>query len=549
MQIRIEESKTWINLTEYNYKEYIGLNCFVKLEQGIMAVKTEDPNPVFDSHITGIDDRFVYFYFIHDLAKQNNGKTIIYNDYVYTYMLRGEAPITISEDILDKLPVFKTPNELRKEEKEKLDYNLIAQSYFLNNDYKKYNDDIYYFHPHKGRWCPLKTYDDYNILISLKDRTYLKRDKTQIIDSMAIYLDTLVNEEINEDLLLFKNDIVFNIKTKESFPFDGKMFILNSMEANWYEDEDKIPKADYYLDKVLKDICGINDYSSEVEEQRLKDFIIYIGYMLTEMHKQSGITLFGKSQNGKSTMARLISKIKNSSFNVDVNAFVNDKFYMSGFYNERILFIDELKPKQVDDAFISAYNKLLGGNSHSIRPMQKEPRTVKTNFTTIITANEISPKFFTNRALLRRNKIMNSMHPVVTNLDPKINLDDEVQKQNNMDWLANHSIRMFIENDYRIDNLFIHDIRTWIYEYNKIANKFLNQLQKDGLIDENNNPYDVSDFKISVSQLDNIYEDLGLNTDNDPTYIDEQITIALHYVLAMNDMNCSNGQILWRERN
>ena len=141
------------------------------------------------------------------------------------------------------------------------------------------------------------------------------------------------------------------------------------------------------------------------------------------------------------------------------------------------------------------------------------------------------------------------MHPVVTNLDPKINLDDEVQKQNNMDWLANHSIRMFIENDYRIDNLFIHDIRAWIYEYNKIANKFLKQLQKDGLIDENNNPYDVSDFKISVSQLDNIYEDLGLNTDSDPTYIDEQITIALHYVLAMNDMNCSNGQILWRERN
>ena len=374
------------------------------------------------------------------------------------------------------------------------------------HSFKRYNDDYYFFHPLKFRWQTLRNYDDYNILISLENRNYVRRDKTQIMDSLQIYLDELTNISIDKDLLLFENNKVLNIMTREVTDFDGSQFILKSINANWYEDEKDIPKKDFYLTKVLNDLCNINDYSKEADHQRKKDLIIYLGYMLTEMQKQSGLVLFGKAQNGKSTVARLISIIKGSSFNIEVNNLVNDGFYMSGFYNERILFIDELKPKMVTEEFVSKFNKLLGNTHHSVRPMQKEPRTVYTNFTAIITANEVSPQFFTNRALLRRIKIMNSMFPVVTNLPPDINLDDELQKSHNKDWLTNIAIRSFMDNNYSIDNLFTEDIKWWIGTNNDIAERFVKLLVSDGLIDDDYEIIDKDDYYSVVAQYDNLYQ-------------------------------------------
>lgn len=555
MKVRLESEKDYTIISKETFPLYENREVLVSLEEGIGCIKTKSEAGIIKSSVVGFDGDYYYHYFIFDIARQNNKKSFVEDGINYIYLLSGEAPLKVDKNILKDLEIFKKPG-VNKVDKKDIDYNLIASSYYRRHSFKRYNDDYYFFHPLKFRWQTLRNYDDYNILISLENRNYVRRDKTQIMDSLQIYLDELTNISIDKDLLLFENNKVLNIMTREVTDFDGSQFILKSINANWYEDEKDIPNKDFYLTKVLNDLCNINDYSKEADHQRKKDLIIYLGYMLTEMQKQNGLVLFGKAQNGKSTVARLISIIKGSSFNIEVNNLVNDGFYMSGFYNERILFIDELKPKMVTEEFVSKFNKLLGNTHHSVRPMQKEPRTVYTNFTAIITANEVSPQFFTNRALLRRIKIMNSMFPVVTNLPPNINLDDELQKSHNKDWLTNIAIRSFMDNNYSIDNLFTEDIKWWIGTNNDIAERFVKLLVSDGLIDDEYEIIDKDDYYSVVAQYDNLYQDLGIKKaalndkktgDEYRMYIDEQINIAFMYILFTPELSCREGKVIYRQ--
>lgn len=553
MRIKNGISKQTIELTEENIASF-GEETAV-LGQGICAVKTNEDlkNTVVRSHAKGHSDGYNYLYFLTDASTRMNDKTWIIGGKRYILMMTGEAPITIDEHSLVDLPMLDM-NAFNVIEESgphidvagDIDYNLVAQSYVKKYKYTKYNDDIYYFDEDKFIWSPLRVYDDYNILISKVEKNYLKKDKQQIMDSMQIYLYNLENVTIDKNLLLFKNNKVFNIVTQETTTFDGTQFIINRMNANWYEDG-QYPDKDYYLTKVLKDICGININANTFEsEQRYNDLLIYLGYMLTDMEKQSGIILYGKAQNGKSTVARLISRVKGSAFNINVKSMLNDPFYTSGFYNDRILFIDELKPKMITEDFVSTYNQLLGNRNHSIRPMQQAPRSVLTNFSMIITANEISNQFFTNRALLRRTKVMNSMFPVVTNLPSHINLDDEVQKQDNIDWLANHTIRKFIENDYDISKLFTYDIKKWLSSQNPTVTEFMQFLVDSGLIDVNHNIIGTeTEFKRKLSMMRSLREELILPSDYDWSSFDEQINIAFQFVFHMTELSCLGSIIRW----
>ena len=143
---------------------------------------------------------------------------------------------------------------------------------------------------------------------------------------------------------------------------------------------------------------------------------------------------------------------------------------------------------------------------------------------------------------------MNSMFPVVTNLPPNINFDDELQKQDNIDWLANHAIRAFIKNDYRIDNLFVDDIKWWLSSNNVIVKKFLTMLKDDGLVDDKwNMIVDREDFMNIVSQFEDLKKDLNVRKTIDPVYFDEQINIAFMYVLFTPELSSKDGSVIWRE--
>ena len=553
MKIKNIASK-WTDINRTTYEEYIGENI-CQLGEGVGCIKTDDPHAPerLKTFVVGSDGVFMYYFFMMNLGANKNKTSYIINTHAYTIMLKGEAPITIDDSMKEGLPVFSLSMLENKDDEtstgafssEELDYNLLASEYFASFSYAKYNDDFYYFHPNKFRWIPLKNYDDFNILISLKNRNYVQKHKRQIMDSMMIYLDTLENKSLNKDLLLFKNNKVLNIKTLDVTDFDGSQFILRSLEANWYENPVDVPKPDQYLTKVLRDLTGLNIYKTPVEEKRYQDLLIYIGYMLTDMQKQNGLMMFGKSQNGKSTLAALVGHVKGSIFMPEIGPLLNDAHYTSGFFNERILFFDELKPEMVTEKFVSAFNKLIGNQKISVRPMNQSPRSVHTNFTSIITINELSEQFVTYRALLRRVKIMNSMFPVVTNLPPSINLTDELMKQINVDWLANTCIRVFILHGFKIDDLFAEDMAYWIYQLNNTARKYLKILMNEKYIDENLKLLVTTDtFKLEQSQQSNLAKELKWT--GDIAVFDEQINIVFQYVLRMNDLSCVNGGVTWR---
>lgn len=546
MQIKHSNAKKPIDLNSENFKLFGNETAI--LGQGICCIKTDADfkESVVRSHVKGSDDQYNYLYFMTTLSTRNNDKTFIVKGKRYILKTTGDTPLTVDENVIKPLPLLDLSVFEKASGNEEADPDEMAKAYVAKYKYTKYNDDVFWFDPDKQIWVRLKSYDDYNILISKTNRKLLKAEKTQIMDSMQIYLYDLENVQLDKNLLLFKNNKVFNILTKQVNDFDGTQFIINRLNANWYEDG-KYPDKDFYLSKVLNDVCGININANMAEaKRRYQDLIIYLGYMLTDMEKQSGIILYGKAQNGKSTIARLISRVKNSAFNVNVKSLLNDSHYTAGFYNDRILFIDELKPKMITEDFVSTYNQLLGNRTSSIREMQKEPRTVYTNFASIVTANEISEQFFTNRALLRRTKVMNSMFPVVANLPPNINLDDEVQKQSNMDWLANHCIRAFIDNNYDISQLFSYDIKKWLGEHNPTAGVFLKYLVGIGLIDVNHNIIgSTEDFKRKLSMLRPLNNTLIFPTNYDWSSFDEQINIVFQFVFHMTELSCLNSIVRW----
>ena len=546
MRIKQHAVKKPIELNHSNF--HLFSDELAVLGQGICCIKTDADfkDTVIRSHVKGTDGTYNYLYFMTTLSTRNNEKTYIVDGHRYVLVTTGETPLTVNGDTLKQLPLLDLSVFDKKEEDGDLDPDEIAKQYVAKYKYVKYNDDVFFFDPDKQIWVRLKSYEDYNILISKSNKKYMRAEKVQIMDSMQIYLYDLDNVSLNKDLLLFKNNKVFNIQTKEMNDFDGTQFIINRLNANWYEDG-QYPDKDYYLSKVLNDICGVNINANMKEAQkRYDDLIIYLGYMLTDMEKQSGIILYGKAQNGKSTVARLISKTKGSAFNVDVKTLLNDAHYSAGFYNDRILFIDELKPKMITEEFVSKYNQLLGNRTQSIREMQKEPRTVYTNFTTIVTANEISDQFFTNRALLRRTKVMNSMFPVVTNLPPNINLDDEVQKQHNMDWLANHCIRSFIDSGYDISKLFDYDIKKWLSSQNPTVTAFMRFLVTIGLIDTSHHIIgNEQDFKRKLSMLKSLKKYLIFDSKYDWSSFDEQINIAFQFIFHMTELSCLSATIKW----
>lgn len=547
MRIKYKNSKKPLEITKENYSLF--KDELAILGQGVCCIKTdEDPEKsIVKSPVIGFDDVYTYFYFITTMSTRNNDKTFVIKGKRYILKTTGETPLTIDENVTKTLP-FLDMNVFhdKSDDGNNVDPDEIAKQYIAKYKYVKYNDDVYWFDQDKYIWVALKTYDDYNILISKTNRKFIKSEKNQIMDSMAIYLYDLENVYLDKNLLLFKNNKVLNIQTQEVNDFDGSQFIINRLEANWYENAN-YPDKDYYLSKVLNDICGVNINANMTEaRQRLNDLIIYLGYMLTDMEKQSGIILYGKAQNGKSTVARLISKIKGSAFNINVKTLLSDPHYTAGFYNDRILFIDELKPSMITEEFVSKYNQLLGNRNQSIREMQKAPRTVMTNFAMIVTANEISDQFFTNRALLRRTKVMNSMFPVVSNLPANVNLDDEVQKQDNMDWLANYAIRAFIDNGYDISKLFDYDIAKWLGTENPTVSVFMKYLVSIGLLDIDHNIIgSEEDFKRKLSMLRPLRDVLIFDRKYDWSSFDEQINIVFQFMFHMSELSCLGTIIRW----
>lgn len=562
MRVKVNEENTLLNIeTRLSSAQAL---C-VELEAPLAAVVTRKENKDLYAltQCVGRDKENYYYFFQAAMhAGQNHGKGFFVDKQYCALHLKGSAtmdPKSAPAQLQD-LPVF--PRELLKQKEENKDDQPddLAREYLSEYTFKRYNNTFYYFNPELQKWIELniKDYDTFNIMLSMKTKKYSQRFKRAIMDSLVPYLyDPKYVEEISElksNLLLFKNNRVLDIHTLKSRPFTEHDFIFHTIDANWYDEDTKEYrelKPNAFLEALLNGVSGVRkgDTKDIWAPQRREDLLSYIGYTLTNERKEaSTLIMFGTGRNGKTTLARLIYDLKASSFTMELQTFLSDAHYSAGFYNKRMLFFDELQSGSVDERFIGKFKALTGNDILNIRPMQKEPYDVRTNFITYITTNTLSPEFFKDRALTRRIKVMNAMRPAPDWHDARADFNAGVREQINKDWLANYCIRKFVNEGYDISNLFVYDMKDWAVQQNSTIRELIKVWKINDWADYQGNLLIRSDDLIHLlltasGGIKQMVSGRSLNMDPATAYFDEQMNLFMINLLNLKNTRSDQGYV------
>lgn len=557
------------NLDAYGSDEIV----LIKLTPPIVAVKGDKPSDILSAatKVVGQDADGCFYYFFQSnlhVGQNHNRGFFIEGDY-YKLLMKETAPCSTFLEFKNVLPIFdknlfkyddKISKDAADDDKSADD---LARHYLKHYKFKRYNNTFFYFNPEIREWCGLniKDYDTFNIMLSMHTRKFSAKTKRAIMDSLIPYLydEKYVEhiKEVNSNLLLFKNKRVLDIRTMKSRPFSENDFIYHMLDANWYDDgtdELKMVKPNKYLEALINGVSGIrvndNNNGDLYTKQRREDLLSYIGYTLTNETKEaSTLILYGTGRNGKTTLSRLIYDIKNSSFSMRVEKFLNDTHYGAGFYNKRMLFFDELQKEQVTDQFIGEYKALTGSNVLNIRPIQKEPYDVQTNFVTYITTNAVSELFLKDRALARRIKILNATKPAPLWSNPKDDFNKGVKEQVNKDWLANYCIRKFVQEEgCDISGLFTYDMKTWAVNHNNYIRDLLTAWKTIGWFNYQGDPFIFTDdlIHLILTASGGMFQmskgRVGDFNEND-LYFDEQMNLLFINLLNLPNTRCEQGYV------
>lgn len=513
------------------------------------------------SKVRGKDkDHFYYFFQSALHPGQNHGKGFFVNNQYCRLLLKESAPCDTPEELAVGIPMLPRDILKQKEEDGSETADDLAQEYLKYYTFKRYNNTFYYFNPETQEWRELniKDYETFNLMISMRTKRYSQKLKRAIMDSLIPYLyDPKHVDEVTtlkSNLLLFKNKRVLDLNTMKSRPFTANDFIFHTLDANWYDDDsDEIKniQPNAYLKALLDGVSGVrkDDETDIWAKQRREDLLSYIGYTLTNERKEaSTLIMFGTGRNGKTTLARLIYDIKASSFTMELETFLTDAHYSAGFYNKRMLFFDELQSGAVNEKFVGKFKALTGNDVINIRPMQKEPYDVSTNFVTYITTNALSPEFFRDRALTRRIKVMNAMKPAPDWHDPRDNFSNGVRKQVNKDWLANHCIRKFVKEGFDISGLFTYDMKEWAVQQNNTIRDLITAWKIADWADYHGNLSVRNDDLIhllmtssgGIKQMSS-----GKSPVMEPAthHFDEQMNLFMINLLNLKSVRCSGGYL------
>lgn len=562
MRVKVKEENILLNVeTRLSNSE----SLLVELEAPLAVVITRKENKnLYDlTKCVGRDKENYYYFFQAALhVGQNHGRGFFINKQYCSLHLKGSAvmdPKTAPAQLQD-LPVF--PRDLLKQKEENKDDQPddLAQEYLSEYTFKRYNNTFYYFNPELQKWIELniKDYDTFNIMLSMKTKKYSQRFKRAIMDSLIPYLYdpkyVEVIEELDSNLLLFKNKRVLDLNTMTSRPFSADDFIFHTIDANWYDDDSeeyKKLKPNAFLEALLKGVSGVrkDDTTDVWAPQRYEDLLSYIGYTLTNERKEaSTLIMFGTGRNGKTTLARLIYDLKASSFSMELQTFLNDTHYSAGFYNKRMLFFDELQSGAVDERFIGKFKALTGNDVLNIRPMQKEPYDVKTNFVTYITTNALSSEFFKDRALTRRIKVLNATKPAPDWPDTRADFSAGVRQQVNKDWLANYCIRKFASEGFDISKLFIYDMKDWAVRHNAPIRDLLTAWKSSEWADYHGNLNKKHDDLIHLLMtasggIKQMASGRSLNIEPSTPYFDEQMNLFMINLLNLKSVRVEGGYV------
>lgn len=560
MKLKVVKNKVAMTIESSEVKDEI---LTIELEPPLTVIQTNKTLKTLDelTKVRGRDKEHFYYFFQSALHPgQNHNKGFFIDNEYCRLMLKESAPCDTPKELAAGIPMFPRDILKQKEEDDNETADDLAQEYLKYYTFKRYNNTFYYFNPETQEWRELniKDYETFNLMISMRTKRYSQKLKRAIMDSLIPYLyDPKHVDEVTSlktNLLLFKNKRVLDLNTMKSRPFTANDFIFHILDANWYDDDsDEIRniQPNQYLKALLDGVSGVrkDDETDVWAKQRREDLLSYIGYTLTNERKEaSTLIMFGTGRNGKTTLARLIYDIKASSFTMELETFLTDAHYSAGFYNKRMLFFDELQSGAVNDKFIGKFKALTGNDVINIRPMQKEPYDVSTNFVTYITTNALSPEFFTDRALTRRIKVMNAMKPAPDWHDPRDNFTEGVRQQVNKDWLANHCIRKFVKEGFDISPLFTYDMKEWAVQQNAPIRDLLTAWKIANWADYHGNLNIRNDDLIhllmtSSGGLKQMSSGKNPMMEQATQHFDEQMNLFMINLLNLKGVRCSGGYL------
>lgn len=172
---------------------------------------------------------------------------------------------------------------------------------------------------------------------------------------------------------------IFDLETKESFPYSPSWIINNRIDYDY--DENAYSEV---MDKTIDKVCC---YDAEVRAL-LEEMIGYTLYRKNSM--QSCFILTGEGSNGKSTILNCIKRLigKHNYTSLDLRE-LEDNFKPSELYGKLANIGDDISPKYLDNS--SVFKKCVTGESFMVQRKYAQPFELESYATQIFCANELPP--------------------------------------------------------------------------------------------------------------------------------------------------------------
>lgn len=511
-------------------KEVVGLTAISKYVYTI----NNDWYYLFDSTLTNKDDGKVVF---------SAGIKLILNtaNKIKFAIIKGTD---FDNETLSILPSF-----LLAEKKQKTDADFTQLANALMQDVpivRTTGDRFYYYNSDDNRWISFssKYSDATNVLISKSYPQFSKAQKIQVIDSLVPLIYKLPISQQKQDCIVFKNNIVLDTKSMRTYQMSSKLFVLTTINANWYTEEKNIPAPNEFFVSLLNGLSA--DVDPDITMQNKENLLAYTGYIFSHDRKESNlIILCGGGRNGKSTYAAMLSNIlEGNSKRMDVARFLFDSHDSASYADKRLLYFDELHKDQVTELFISKLKELTGASSMSIRQMQTESKDVKSNFVVIITTNTLSDLYLSDLALARRLKIHQAKIPVTASLPGYLDFSTEINRQCNYDWLVNISLRKYLfEYNRDIKQLFYSsmlDAAMQLVTTSRQAFTALDTFVKvTGIVKQ---PFEMR-IKYAIAILLLLTSSVKVSQMLSLPISDDKLNLLIMHIIGIPDILCVNGML------
>lgn len=259
-----------------------------------------------------------------------------------------------------------------------------------------------------------------------------KSDRREVLDYLKII--TRVKKVPRYDNYINFQNGIFDLNTKQLIPHDPKIFMINQVNACYYEN---VPK-NKSVHKFLYDITSGNEVSE-------KSILQIIGYcMTTGVKLQKAFIFLGGGDNGKSVLVEVIIELigDDNTSHVSLHDMQGGKFYSSELTDKLLNVVAELPRNNLKS--VEVFKSLVTGDKMAVEKKYKDRYTIKPYAKNIFTANELPRVDDTTEGFYRRLNILK--FEAKFSDEAKNNFNKEsLFTQEARDYLASISVKAYLE--------------------------------------------------------------------------------------------------------